>query len=157
MFLQETQSFANKKTAPEDRHYIPSGKPSPSPTVRSLTSRQSPAHKSPLGGNPSPAVKANLPTSSAASPPKSFPASASSQSPALRPIPVQPPSNAFTRLQLKSPTKPSQGAPGVAQPSGLSQGKPRIGPPKPASLPRWEIRIGCSAFFSTLFLQPSSQ
>jgi len=135
---QETQSFANKKTAPEDRHYIPSGKPSPSPTVRSQQqSRPSPAHnKSPLGGGtPSPAMKlGTMPTSS---PPnfansKSSPAPppASGQSPALRSIPVQPSSNPPNRLQLKSPSKTSQGKPGVS-----NQGKPRVGAPKPSSLP----------------------
>lgn len=132
---QETQSFANKKTAPEDRHYIPSGKPSPSPTVRSQVSRPSPAHKPPLGGSPSPAMKpATIPISSSASPPnhangKNFPVSAASgQSPALRSIPLHPSSNPPNRLQLKSPNKP--GVSGVS-----NQGKPRVGAPKPSSLP----------------------
>ena len=50
---QETKSFASKKTAPEDRYYIPSSKPSPSPTIRSLQPPTKLLKPSPQASRPS--------------------------------------------------------------------------------------------------------
>ena len=126
---QETQSFANKKTAPEDRHYIPAARPSPSPTVRSLQPpKPSPPEPRP-SLRPSPATASPPVRLKLKSPTKVTKLAKGEEVKPLQGEALKPP-----RTESLKPRKSEEPKPGRAEGS-MSREKPRGGAPRPSTQP----------------------